>query len=263
MEILFSDTPDLEGCLEALREDIDERPQWAGANLDSLAKKIKACLAYLGDHVVVDLKTQSDFATWKAQLRTDNFAVVHLDALFRLAEVRERLTRPAWLPAARPWQRITGAEALDVLRPVFEAVLSAQAQLRERMLDAKNKQMRHVLAAAAKKEAVRIETTRRAGCASAEARGERTKALLALCAALKSDKPNIHPIEAWRELCELDNYSFHCDGAHLGMKVDENGERLTIFNRQAGERFEPVAKKTFLNLFSKPLPGNGVRGKGN
>lgn len=130
MKMLFGDASDLGGCLEALREGIDERPQWAGANLDALAKKIKSCLAYLGEHVVADLKNQSDFATWKAQLRSDNYAVAHLDALFHLAEVRERLTRPAWFPAARPWQRITGAEAVDVLRPAFEAVLEQQGKAR-------------------------------------------------------------------------------------------------------------------------------------
>lgn len=140
MEILFSDTSDMDACLEALREGIDERPQWAGANLDGLAKRIKSYLAYLGDHVVADLNNPSGFATWKNRLNCDNFAVAHLDALFYLAEVRERLTRPAWLPAARPWQRITGAEAADMLRPAFKAVLGQQGEARlyelERKADA-------------------------------------------------------------------------------------------------------------------------------
>jgi hypothetical protein len=207
MEMLFRDAPDLEGCLEALQEAIDERPQWVGANLDALAKQIKSRLAYLGDFVIADLNGQSDFAAWKNRLNSDTFAVAHLEALFYLAEVRERLTRPAWLPAARPWQRITGTEAVDILRPAFEAVLEQQGRARLYELEYKTDAM----------QAARRKGGRRAPAAT----------LRGIIYCLLQENPDARAKDLW-EILQVGRTFPRVGGGEIIVTADSNGDDLSF-----------------------------------
>jgi hypothetical protein len=115
--MIFQDQDDLQAALAALRENIEDLPRRgvepAQAILDRLAGKFRAELAGV---ILFPLESPSDCMSCTLHHRGDALTLAFLKALASVLETKASL------------HRLTGAEALEELHPLFAEVLSLQAR---------------------------------------------------------------------------------------------------------------------------------------